>query len=176
MRFLAVLLSCFLGPAFCAASNAQLVQIHTVYLLPMANGFDQYLANCITNAGLFQVVADPKKADAIFTDHLGEAFESRLNELFPLPMPPQPAAAKQQSGASAGTAAAETPAKDQSFAAQATRGSAFTRAKGTLFLVDSRARTVAWSVYEKPKNTSPQELDRVAERIVIRLQRELKRK
>jgi hypothetical protein len=49
---------------------------------------DQYLANRLTSLGVFQVVTDPKKADAIFTDGLGEAFEGRLAEWFPAPPVP----------------------------------------------------------------------------------------
>ena len=35
-----------------------------------------------------------------------------------------------------------------------------------MFLVDAATRAVLWSIYEPPKNTSPGELDRTAQRIV----------
>ena len=35
-----------------------------MYLLPMPNGLDQYLANRLTKVAFFQVVTDPKTADA----------------------------------------------------------------------------------------------------------------
>ena len=51
---------------------------------------DQYLANQLTTLGVFQVVADPQKADAIITDRLGEPFEAKLKDLYPPPPPPHP--------------------------------------------------------------------------------------
>jgi hypothetical protein len=75
---IAIAASSFAGPP-----KADLAQVHKVYLLPMRNGIDQYLANRLTNLGVFQVVTDPKKADAVFTDQLGESFERRLGEWFP---------------------------------------------------------------------------------------------
>lgn len=78
-----VLLFSSLAVALAAPPKAELAQVHKVYLLPMTNGMEQYLANRLTSLGVFQVVTDPKKADAIFTDRIGEAFESRQDELFP---------------------------------------------------------------------------------------------
>ncbi len=72
-----------LAVALAAPPKAALTQVHKVYLLPMTNGMDQYLANRLTSLGLFQVVTDPKKADAVFTDRIGEAFESIQAEWFP---------------------------------------------------------------------------------------------
>jgi hypothetical protein len=174
MKVLAVLLSGFLGVAFGAAQNARLAKVGSVYLLPMANGFDQYLANRITNAGVFQVVADPKLADAILTDQLGEAFERKLAELYPEAAPA--AAAKPAKGEEKGeseTAAADSrPLKDETVPPL----SSFSRGKGTLFLVDGHSRTVVWSIYQKPKNMTPEQLDRTAGQIVSTLTRELKRR
>src|SRR5579864_5504108 len=76
-----------------AAVNPQLKQVNTVYILAMTGGMDQYLANRLTTMGVFQVVADPQKADAIITDRLGEPFEAKLTELYPPPPPPHPAKA-----------------------------------------------------------------------------------
>jgi hypothetical protein len=170
MRVLAVLLSGFLGVAFGAAQNARLAKVGSVYVLPMANGFDQYLANRITNAGVFQVVADPKLADAILTDQLGEAFERKLAAFYP---PAAAAAAKAEK-----TEKAEENAAGFSGLKDSTTPpvSSFSRGKGTLFLVDGRGRAVLWSIYEKPKNTTPDQLDRTAEQIVTTLKKELKRK
>ena len=50
----------------------------------------------------------------------------------------------------------------------------FGRGKGTFFLVDRRTRSVIWSIYEKPKNTSATELNKTAERVVNQLKRDLK--
>jgi hypothetical protein len=169
MRVLAVLLSGFLGLAFGAAQNVRLAKVGSVYVLPMANGFDQYLANRITNAGVFQVVADPKLADAILTDQLGEAFERKLAAFYPQAA----AAAKAEK-----TEKAEENAAGFSGLKDSTPPpvSSFSRGKGTLFLVDGRGRAVLWSIYEKPKNTTPDQLDRTAEQIVATLKKELKRK
>src|SRR5258708_6895341 len=54
----------------------------TVYLLRMSSGLDQYLAVGLTKGSVLQVVADPQKADAIFTDHLGEGLEAKLDDLY----------------------------------------------------------------------------------------------
>lgn len=66
-----------------AASAVSLAQVKSVYLLPMSRGMDQYLANCLTRNGVFQVVTDPAKADALLTDHLGASFEASVKELYP---------------------------------------------------------------------------------------------
>jgi len=57
-----------------AILGAGVPDVQAVYLLPMAGGLDQYLANRLTSAGVFRVVTDPKMADAIFTDQLGAGF------------------------------------------------------------------------------------------------------
>ena len=149
MKSAALLLcSIALGTAgFCPA--ADLGSAHTVYLLPMANGLDQYLAHRLTASGLLQVVVDPKKADLIFTDRVGEALQERLKELLP--------AAKEEKAADA--KAGERPAALSSFA----------RGKGTVFLVDRASGNVVWSAYEPPRNSAPDELDRAARRIVEQL-------
>jgi len=59
------------------------LRVKTVYLMPMASGMDQYLANELTRAHVFQVVTDPARADAIFTDHLGAGFEAGLKNMYP---------------------------------------------------------------------------------------------
>ncbi len=78
-----VLLFSALAVALAAPPKTELTQVRKVYLLPMRNGMEQYLANRLTGLGIFQVVTDPKRADAIFTDGIGEAFESRQAEWFP---------------------------------------------------------------------------------------------
>jgi hypothetical protein len=124
---------------------AALATGQSVYLLPMSGGLDQHLANRINESGLFQVVTDPKKAGAVFTDQVGASFEERLNALFPQ---------------AAGGVKAETGPT-----------SSFSRGRGTIFLVDIETREVLWSAYETPKNTTPDELDRIARRIVDELKK-----
>jgi outer membrane biosynthesis protein TonB len=79
---------CLLPLAGALACAADLASVHSVYLLPMARGMDQYLANQLTNAHVFQVVTDPKLADAILTDHVTEGFQAQLEEFSPTPKPP----------------------------------------------------------------------------------------
>jgi hypothetical protein len=45
--------------------GADVTSVKAVYLLPMAGGLDQYLANRLTGDQVFRVVTDPKLADAI---------------------------------------------------------------------------------------------------------------
>jgi hypothetical protein len=178
MRVAAVLLSGFWAVALSA--GAQVSAVRSVYLLPMSGHLDQYLANRITSSGLFQVVTDPNRADAVFSDHLGPAFEDRLAELFP---EPKPEAAKPEDAQpkAEGDAAAKEPDVEKSLVAakpkeEAMRVSSFGRGKGTIFLVDGRNRAVLWSFYEMARDTSPRELDRVAGRIADRLKRDFKKK
>lgn len=185
MKLISTVLLGIAALAFGSAQNAQVAKVHTVYLLPMTNGFEQYLANRLTNLGVFQVVADPKKADAVLTDGLGESFETRLQELFPAPEPqPAPAPEKpaKKAGKTAEATAADTKEKDadedkaEAKTTDHLRPSTFRRAKGTVFLVDAHDRTVLWSIYDRPRNSTSAELDRTAERIAERLKREVKSK
>lgn len=147
----------------CAAEG--LPGVRTVYLMRMANGFDQYLANRLTNMRVFEVVADPKKADAIFTDRLGEAFESRLDELYPAPKPPAPETEEEAEDKEKSSSKSNEPAHAVS--------SGFSRARGTVFLVDTKSRRVLWSLYERPKGIAPEQLDRTASRLVEKLKKDL---
>ncbi len=45
--------------------------------------------------------------------------------------------------------------------------------RGTVFLVDIKSRRVIWSVYERPKDFTPKQLDRAAARIVNRLKKDI---
>ena len=83
MKRLVLLLSCTVA----LLGGAELSAVHTVYVLSMSKGLDQYLANRLANDHLFQVVTDPKLADAFFTDRVGESLQSKLEEIFPPPVP-----------------------------------------------------------------------------------------
>ncbi|HEX8984642.1 MAG TPA: hypothetical protein VF767_04400 [Bryobacteraceae bacterium] len=200
MKPIAALLLGVFPMALVSAPNAQVARVRSVYLLPMTNGFDQYLANRLTNLGVFSVVTDPAKADAVLTDRIGEALQKKLTDLFPEPKPEPPAAEPKKAepakstkpaaapkGAEAAAAkgeeaAGETkkPAEDRaSFTVgtpESVPASSFHRAKGTLFLVDAHERTVLWSVYAQPKNSTAAELDRTAGRIAGRLKKEIAKK
>jgi hypothetical protein len=201
---------CLLPLAGALACAADLASVHSVYLLPMARGMDQYLANQLTNEHVFRVVTDPKLADAVFTDHISEAFQAELEDFSPAPKPPAPAKpANAESEAKPGD---EAPAKPASTEAEAKPGdeapakpsrsdtkakpgdepppsglmadtenklsnpaasSGFSRARGTVFLVDAKSRQVIWSIYAPPKDFDGKEMNRTASDIVSHLKRDL---
>jgi hypothetical protein len=174
------LLMCIPAVAAAAPPKAELARVHSVYLLPMSNGIDQYLANRLTNLGVFQVVTDPHRADAVFTDRLGDTFESRLGEWFPEPSPKpaekKPSAQPAKPEGDAPPAKAEKP-EETTKEMKGDTGvpfSSFRRAKGTVFLVDPRTRVVLWSIYAQPKSSQAAELDRTAERITKGIKDDLK--
>jgi hypothetical protein len=145
---------------FCLAlSGAEIQGVHSVYLFPMRSGLDQYVANRITHEHVFQVVSDPKMADAVFTDQIGEAFEYKLDHIHAAPRP-----AKKDDNAGASPAAQQE---------QAPIVSSLGRGRGTIFLVDAKSKQVVWSMYEKPKNSSTEQLDKTARRIVEHLRKDL---
>lgn len=148
-----------------AALAAQLfgqppASVHQVYVMPMSGGLDQYLAEWLTRNHVLQVVTDPKIADAVLTDRLGDAFEQRLSEI----RPPEPPAAGKDSAAAK--------KEDTAGAGNVTGPHIFHSgfAQGTMFLVDARTRQVLWSDYEKPRGTSDRNLNREAEKFVRKLQ------
>jgi hypothetical protein len=167
-RLTAILVLAFSAFAGQKAGNAELQQVQSIYLLPMGYSFDQYLANRLTELRGLQVVADPKKADAVFTDRIGASFEDRMDELFPPPAPPAEAAKKDEKKKDDSEARAK--------AEKPVRLSSFGRSRGTLFLVDAKSRRVLWSTYERPKNGAPAQLDQAAGRIAQRLQKDIKGK
>jgi hypothetical protein len=172
-----VLCAGMLGPCAAAAVNPQLKQVNTVYILAMSGGMDQFLANQITASGVFQVVADPKKADAIITDRLGESFETKLNELYPPPAPPAPPADEaKQKAASDDKKTGDDKKAGMDLGAAALRVNSGGRGKGNLFIVDRKTRNVLWSVFEPPKDTTPGELSKTAEKVVKRLKMDLSEK
>ena len=88
MKRLLFLLS-FSSALLCAAD---LVNVQSVYVMPMSHGLDQYLANRLTSDHVFRIVTDPKLADAVLTDHIGEAFEAQMEIMYPKPEAPKPPA------------------------------------------------------------------------------------
>jgi len=152
-----------------ALAGAQdVANVHSVYVLPMAHGLDQYLANRLTNEHIFQVVTTLKGADAVFTDRIGEAFESELSELGGNPEPAKPAAEGDKSSQQSETNAPPP--------APAGPKATFGQGKGTVFLVDPKSHRVLWSAYRPAKGSSSDDLNRTASDIVSRLQHDLKTK
>jgi len=149
------------------AANPQLKQVNSVYILAMSGGMDQFLANQITASGIFQVLTDPRKADAIITDHVGEALETKLKELYPPPAPPAAAAEEAKQNKSSDKR------DGLDFGAGVARVTSAGRGKGNLFIVDRKSRTVLWSIFEPPRDSTPGELSKTAEKVVKRLKFDL---
>ena len=150
---------------------AELATVRSVYLLPMSRGFDQYLANRLTNEHIWQVVTDPKLADAFFTDRIGEAFQVQMETM--LPAPPPTTSAPAEKDAKAEPRPAALPTETVNKLSNPALNSTFGRGRGTIFLVDVKSQSVLWSTYEPPKSTSSKDLDRAASDIVSRLKRDL---
>jgi hypothetical protein len=186
-----------------ASVNPQLHEVKRVYILAMTGGMDQFLASQLAKAGIFEVVTDPKKADAIITDRVGESFESKLDDLYPPPTPPKPIAPKPAADSPPDTTKSDTtksdtaksdtaksdPAKSDTprttTRADALAGVDLTGAphpttmghgKGNIFIVSRGTRSVLWSIYEPPKNNTSHELTKTAERVVKHLQEDLTEK
>lgn len=174
MRLTAVLLCGFFAAASSLAGQdapaTALHEVRTVYVLPMAHGFDQFLASRLTRGGAVQVVADPLKADAILTDRLGVNLERKLDELYPPPAKPAPKESEDKK--------ADAPEASAQFAGDAppVPVSSFSRGKGTLFLVSAESRSVLWSTFEKSRGVAPEALNKMADRVASRFEREIKPK
>jgi hypothetical protein len=169
-----------------ASVNPQLHGVKRVYILAMGSGMDQYLTNQLTMAGLFEVVTDPTKADAIVSDNVGESFQKKLDELYPPPPSPKVTTAATKPAADPGPAvdvgdstpydakaAKKDALADVDFSGGSSRPSSLARGKGNFFVVDRASRIVLWSVYDRPRNSSPAELTKTAAQIVKRLKGDL---
>lgn len=129
---------------FASLALAQYAGPKTVYILPMAGGLDQYVAEWLTKNHVMQVVADPKIADVVMTDRIGEAFEQKMKQI-------RPAEDKK----------ADIATRNEYHSAQA---------RGTIFLVDAKSRQVLWSDHQKPpRSNSDEDLNRTAEEIARKI-------
>jgi hypothetical protein len=160
-----------MGLAQAGEPRPELAEIKTVYLLPMTYSLDQFLAIRLTKGGVLQVVTDPKKADAIISDHIGTALEEKMNSLYG-----ERKAVKSADGAPDSDKDKDKDKdKDQnSFGGGPMAGG--TRSKGAVFLVDPKTRNVLWSDYVRPKNSQPDELNHVADKIAAQLEKDKKGK
>jgi hypothetical protein len=145
-----------------SAFAGEIGDVKTVYVLPMANALDQFLAIRLTSGNVLQVVTDPKKADAILSDHIGSGLDKQLDDLYGAKTPPPPAD--------------DSKDKDSLHDEARPMVQPVSRARGTIFLIDRKTRNVSWSFYDRPKNTSPDEINHVAERIASKLSKDLKGK
>jgi hypothetical protein len=160
-------------------SAADLPAVRSVYVLKMSRGFDQYLANRLTGGHVFRVVTDPKLADAVLTDQIGEAFQTRLNELYPPPEPEKPKKPeKPEKPAKPANPDVEDELESRPMLTDTVNklapvNSVFGRGKGMVFLVDPKSKEVIWSSYNLPKDSTSKELDRTATDVVNRIKRDL---
>jgi len=154
----------------CAAalSGADLGNVHTVYVLPMAHGLEQYLANTLTGEHVFVIVTDPKMADAVITDNVGAALEHKLDTLLAPPVEKPASDEGEKIDAPKGSILAPANKLDNP-ADTSTMG----RGKGMVFVVGTKSRQVLWSTYDLPKDASSRELDRIASAIVSRLKKDM---
>src|SRR6266853_5335582 len=137
-------MAAFLATFMANQAPGQYAGPKTVYILPMAAGLDQYLAQWLTKDHTMQVVADPGAADVVMTDRLGEAFEQKMKQIRP----------------------GDEKKPDDSFH----NSFRSTRARGTIFLVDAKSRQVLWSDYQKPpRSNSDGDLNHAAEQIAKKL-------
>jgi len=131
---------------FALTAIAMSGQTRKVYILPMAGGFDQFLAEQLTREHVMQVVADPQTADVVLTDRLGEPFEKKLAKIHPRD-------------------------EDDDDAAETHPGFRSSTAAGTIFLVDLKSRLVLWSDFEEPGGA----LNRKAARVAKNLRQDMRR-
>jgi len=129
--------------AAAAVSATSLSEIKTVYVFPMRNALDQYLVSKLTQTHTLQVVADPKLADAVFTDSIGPGFETAFNQrlLDAKVDPNQPPPA-------------------------------FHSSRNTVFLVD-KTKHVVWSSFMAEKDATAKELEKAVKRLVVNLQKDM---
>jgi hypothetical protein len=174
-------LAAFCGAVAFATVNPQLQQVKRVYILAMGSGMDQFLASQLTKSGVFEVVTDPKKADAIITDRVGEPFETKLDELYPPPTPPKKVeAAKADDEIDSDHPKSLRQINDDRLSGLDLTGgyrpSTMARGKGNIFIVGRASRSVLWSNYDPPKNNSSGELTKTAARVVKHLKEDLTEK
>jgi hypothetical protein len=122
---------------------AGLSEIKRVYVFPMHNALDQYLVSELTQTHTFEVVSDPKLADAVFTDSIGMKFESAFNQ-------------RVLDG---------KPDADQV-------PPAFRSSRNTIFLV-SKTKKVVWSSFITEKDPSPKQMEKSVKRVVAGLQKDM---
>lgn len=162
--------------AWAAWAAESLGQVQAVYLLPMASGLDQYLAQRLTREAVFPVVTDPKLADAVFTDQIGVAFERRLADLY-APIIPEAKPGDNEKKTQSQLEEEERVLNEQLKRESEFRpASTFHRGKGNLFLVDVKTKRVIWSVFEPAKNFRSGELEKTCGRITAELRKALGRK
>ena len=162
IKLMLLLLACWAA----VASAPGLDSVHSVYMLPMSHGLEQYLANTLTSEHIFVIVTDPKMADAVLTDHVNAGLQTKMDTMLAPPPPPPKEGEKDDTPKGSIFEPAnkvENPAENSSLG----------RSRGMVFLVGTKSRQVLWSVYDLPKDSTSKELDRIATDIVSRLKKDM---
>jgi len=167
-RWLAPLLISTLLPAGVRA--ASLAEVKSVYLFPMSNGLDQYLADRLTRDHVFQVVTDPKMADAVITDKLGMGFQAELLKARPDLLPPPPPKKSDDKDKDKDKDEAKKDDQPQDLTPPV---NSFHTTQGTIFLVQAKTQQVLWSTYQRPSNHTPKEMEKTAAKIASLLQKDV---
>lgn len=169
----------FLPVLFCAmslwAADPAVREVKAVYLLSMTNGLDQYLASELTKSGVVQVVTDPLKADAVFTDRVGEAFERKLADLYapkPAPKVEEPEEEEKDKKKKAKPKSIADMKENESIVAARVGNSSWGRGRGNIFLVERSTGNVIWSTTGRPKDSSAENVSKTASKIATELKRD----
>lgn len=148
------------------AMDPETRNVKSVYILRMGAGLDQLLASELTKNGIFTVTTDPQKADALFTDSLGEGFEKKFEELYPPPAPPKEEKDEKEEEDKSGVTLTQAPM-------QKVGKNVWGSGKGTIFLVERKSRNLLWSMNRQTKGTSTPMMVEQARKIVGQLKKEL---
>jgi hypothetical protein len=147
--------------SLCAAQTAALGNVKTIYFWPMRHSLDQYLAEQLS-AGQFQVVVDPKLADAIMTERIDAPFLKAMDELF---------AASGEAAKTATESATTGGSVEEGLEPVRPANRAMGRPEGTVFLVHAASRRVLWSTFINQKDTLPKNLHQQAKDVAERLRK-----
>lgn len=165
-------LSWFLFAAASALAG-DLSQAKNVYILPMARGLDQFIADRLTQSHVLQVVTDPTRADAVLSDRLGPGFEQRMSDLYPPSPAPPPAKSEAKAEPKEPPPASIAPMLGDTINTLSKPVTSFGGGKGTIFLVNIKSREVLWSTFAKPKDARSEQLEKVAAKICDDLKKSL---
>jgi hypothetical protein len=155
------------GASLCAAQSPALEGVKTVYFWPMRHSLDQYLAEQLSAGGPFQVVVDPKLADAIFTERIDAPFLKAMDELFAAP-----GAQAVKSEDSAASSSTNGGSVEDGLQTPRPTNRPLSQPSGTVFLVHAASRKVLWSTFINQKDYAPKNLHQQAKDVVSRLRKE----
>ena len=128
------------------------LKTRTVFIVPMANGLNSYIASRLTRSGVVWVVLEPESAEAVLTDRVDEAFWAWSTMHYK-------AAAKNSNV----TINDDDPLRFKHLSMGPYRG--------TVFLVDPRNGLIFWSMYEPTPNTTTNSLNLAAAHIAASLKK-----